>query len=306
MLKRASILFAIGAAAASAAPASAQRQPDYSGRPTFETIDLRAGFRNDPRTVNVTAGGRLSATSVGSDCRGSIGNAPDVRVNYSAGSLPLSFYVNSGEDTTLVINGPDGRWYCNDDDDGLNPRVTFRQPQSGQYDIYVGHFGGGRRIPARLFISEVNTGNSSGGDEGAGSGGRPDLGQRPIYSTLPLRDGFGSREVNLTAGGPLSADQLGDECRGVIASQTDVRVNYTAGRSNRPLVFNVDSRDDTTLVINGPDGRWYCNDDTDGRNPQVRFDRPRSGQYDVFVGHYQRGQTAPARLTVSEGRRGRR
>ena len=41
---------------------------------------------------------------------------------------------------------------------------------------------------------------------------------------------------------------------------------------NTQLVFNTYANVDTTLVINGPDGRWYCNDDFNGRDPQVLAD----------------------------------
>lgn len=128
------------------------------GRPSFGTLNLRSGFLPDPRVVPVTAGGRLDASSLGgSNCLGSIANAPDVRVNYQAGSLPLNFYVTSNEDTTLVINGPDGQWYCNDDTNGLNPAVVFANPGSGQYDVYIGHYGQGAGVPARLHVSEVRS-----------------------------------------------------------------------------------------------------------------------------------------------------
>lgn len=127
------------------------------GSPSFGTLNLRSGFLPDPRVVPVTAGGRNDASRLGSGCLGSIANAPDVRVNYQAGSLPLHFYVTSNDDTTLVINGPDGQWYCNDDTNGLNPAVSFANPGSGQYDVYIGHYGQGAGVPARLQVSEVRS-----------------------------------------------------------------------------------------------------------------------------------------------------
>lgn len=152
---RRTFLFVAAATAIVSTTASAQ---DFSRNPSFGTLTLNAGFPNDPQVVNVTAGGRRSANGLGEGCVGSIANAPDVRVNYQAGSLPLNFYVTSDQDTTLVINGPDGQWYCNDDTNGINPVVTFAQPGSGQYDVYIGHYGEGSHIPARLYVSEVSTG----------------------------------------------------------------------------------------------------------------------------------------------------
>ena len=83
-----------------------------------------------------------------------IARAPDYEFTYTAGSFPLSFGVVSDSDTSLVINGPDGRWYCNDDAEGLNPILTWGRPPSGSYDIWVGAVG--QAASATLLISESN------------------------------------------------------------------------------------------------------------------------------------------------------
>jgi hypothetical protein len=138
--------------AGTAGPALAQ---DVSANPTFGTINLSAGFPDDPRNVNLQAGGTLDATRVpAGDCHGFIAGPPDVRVNYRAGSLPLTFSVTSDVDTTLVISGPDGSWACNDDSNGLNPRIRFDHPGSGQYDVWVGTMDNGNPHNARLSVSE--------------------------------------------------------------------------------------------------------------------------------------------------------
>jgi hypothetical protein len=151
---RRTLLFAAVAATVSTA---ALAQPNFNANPSFGTINLSSGFSPDPRVIAVTAGGRYSAQSIDPDCRGSVANAPDVRLNYESGSLPLIISVDSDSDTTLAVNGPDGTWYCNDDTNGVNPVVRFDSPQSGRYDIYVGHYQEGSRIPARLYISELRS-----------------------------------------------------------------------------------------------------------------------------------------------------
>ncbi|MGP9819020.1 hypothetical protein ACTZWW_03305 [Salinarimonas sp. NSM] len=128
---------------------------DFSRNPAFGTYRLGAGFTPDPYTINVRAGGQRNAGALGSGCAGSIANSPDVRLHYQSGSFPLSFRVRSGSDTTLVINDPSGRWYCDDDGaGGLDPLVRFDSPQSGQYDVWIGHYEGGSGIRARLEITE--------------------------------------------------------------------------------------------------------------------------------------------------------
>ena len=79
--------------------------------------------------------------------------------NVSGGSFPLILSVASGADTTLVVNGPDGSWYCDDDGgiNGLNPALRFGSPQSGRYEIWVGTYAQGSTQPARLVISELDS-----------------------------------------------------------------------------------------------------------------------------------------------------
>ena len=133
-------------------PAVAQ---DFNLRPTFGTLDLTYNFQPDPRSIDVTAGGSINAERLGQDCAGSIANAPDVRLNYTAGDLPLYIAVQAQADTTLVVNLPDGSWVCNDDFLELNPGIVLDRPTSGQYDIWVGVFGGGSGQPAKLLVSEI-------------------------------------------------------------------------------------------------------------------------------------------------------
>ena len=145
------------AAALLAAPGMAAAQ-DSNLTANFGEIRLSAGFTPDPHRVDLTAGGSIDAytdTNLPAACVGDISAAPDYEVTYSAGSLPLVFRTRSSTDTTLIINGPDGRWYCDDDSwgDG-DAEVRFSRPQSGTYDIWVGTFGGGTAA-AQLLITET-------------------------------------------------------------------------------------------------------------------------------------------------------
>jgi hypothetical protein len=130
---------------------------DYNAQPNYGTVSLQGGFTPDPYNVSLRAGGNLAAQNLSSSCRGMITSAPDVRLNFSAGSLPLVISVNSGSDTTLVVNGPDGSWYCDDDGgvNGLNPALRWNSPQSGRYEIWVGTYSSGSSQPATLSISEL-------------------------------------------------------------------------------------------------------------------------------------------------------
>lgn len=146
---------AVMGAALMLAPAAIAQ--DSSASPTFGSVRLSAGFPSDPHRVSVVAGGREDASHLPGSCVGEIGDAPDYRVTFSAekGSGPLIFRTLSSRDTTLVINGPDGRWSCDDDSYGdLDAEVRFPQPQSGVYDIWVGAFDG--NPDATLLITEID------------------------------------------------------------------------------------------------------------------------------------------------------
>jgi hypothetical protein len=147
-------VLAVAAAASAAIPSAAQ---DVDGTPNYGTINLRSGFLPDPRVIALQSGGNIDVSRQNSDCRGFITNAPDVRLNYVAGTLPLYISVESSADTTLVVNAPDGSWYCDDDGGtrGLNPSIRFETPQTGRYEIWVGTYGGPGLRNARLHISEL-------------------------------------------------------------------------------------------------------------------------------------------------------
>lgn len=119
---------------------------DYTLPPTFGEISLETNFQPDPHRVTIAAGGPIygehTDTASGSTCRGFFADAPDLRLQFTDGDFgfPLSFYVESGADTVMLVNAPDGQWYCNDDTVNLNPALNFDTPLGGQYDIWIGTY----------------------------------------------------------------------------------------------------------------------------------------------------------------------
>ena len=138
MIRRISALVAV-CAMSTGAPAFAQ---NASLDPNFGSVSLSAGFTPDPYSVDVVAGGDRDASRLARGCVGKISDAPDFRLTYQADNLPLAFRTRGRNDTTLVINGPDGRWSCDDDSwgDG-DAEVRFDRPQSGVYDVWIGTYG---------------------------------------------------------------------------------------------------------------------------------------------------------------------
>lgn len=129
-----------------------------------------------------------------------------------------------------------------------------------------------------------------------------DFTRAPSYGVVNLASGFTPSpfEVELQSGGELdSLTVFGLACRGNIAQNPDYRVLFEAG--SKSLDIQVEAAADTTLIINDPHGDWHCNDDgANGVNPQLIFDQPLSGQYDIWVGTYGDASLQPAKLIIHE------
>lgn len=147
-------ILAAGAALAAVATAGVAVAQNWRLPPAYGTVTLTAGFLPDPHVTSLSSGGSIDASRLGSPCVGFVADAPDVDLQYTADGRPLTISVVAQADTTLVINGPDRQWYCNDDTNGVNPSITFNSPQSGLYDIYVGTYASATNQPAQLIITE--------------------------------------------------------------------------------------------------------------------------------------------------------
>ncbi|WP_026353853.1 hypothetical protein [Woodsholea maritima] len=147
--------FSLSLLAGLCATATAYAQ-DFTRAPSYGVVSLATGFTPSPFEVDLQSGGELDSLTVfGLACRGNIAQNPDYRVLFEAGSKPLDIRVEATADTTLIINDPNGDWFCDDDGaSGVNPQLVFDQPLSGQYDIWVGTYGDASLQPAKLIIHE--------------------------------------------------------------------------------------------------------------------------------------------------------
>ena len=276
--------------------------PDPS-LPAETVLRLRAGFDNDPRRIDVAAGGEAGLDRLDSACPGYADEAPDAEIGYRAGAFDLFMLLETEGDSTLAVRTPSGDMACNDDQQGLNAGVRIEDPESGRYLIWAGELGPrGSRESGVLSVSEIGFG---------GVDNRLDVTAPARFGSGRLEAGFlpDPFELDLEAGGPSDADQgLGEAvvaegfCAGYVTREPSYELTFEAGSS--PLYISAVSDTDTTLVVNAPDGAWYCNDDDDGLDPAVEFSDPQSGVYDIYVGRYSDGEPAPATLLISELRAG--
>jgi hypothetical protein len=292
----------------------AELNPDAT--PAGGAMRLAAGFTPDPHEMSVAVGGPTSAAAY-DGCNGFVdASAPNVALDYDAdGSGPLYIYAQAeGDDDLTLVVIHDDEVYCNDDADGLNPGLMIDEATAGRYAIWVGTFASGARTEAagqaRLFLSETDGpvaeeyfDDYEDYDDGTYEGGEAiSLFAPPAHGTLELRPGFGSETVPVRAGGADAVSVSGFGCAGFIANgEPDLNVLYAGG--GETLAFYVDAEDDTTLLVNLPDGSWRCSDDAPdmGRNPAIAVEAPEGGLYNVWVGTYTQDGSGPAAtLTVGE------
>lgn len=275
------------------APVSAQNGPDYQRTPIFGSTSLQSGFHQQLVKVQVSTSVSISDYLDGDDCWGYTTSAPTYRVNLTGSGNYLRFFTMGSEDTTLVVNDPSGRWFCNDDSDGLNSQISFSSAPSGQYDIWVGSFTD-TDINATLGVSGSRNYTRSSGLEHALSPQEFDFDLVSGFLPDPWTDSLRS------GGNEYIPDAIrGSSCQGYTTDQPTYTMNWSGGGNY--LRFYVDSDADTTMVINDPSGRWYCNDDFNGLDPQISFSNPSDGEYDIWIGSFQ-DQSHSATLNVSEFR----
>ncbi len=284
------------------------RRLDLTARPRFGSGTLQAGFLPDPEAIEVEAGGPIQASMAVEDgvtaigyCTGDITREPTYELTWRGGEdAPLFISAISDDDTTLVVNGPDGAWMCDDDGgSGVNPLLTVENAPSGVYDIYVGRFfGDGETSPATLYISEIG-----GGADPVNS--RVDIALPALFGDHQLQAGFtpDPYRIQVEAGGPIDSESSGinsdaDWCSGYYTQAPTAQLDWSG--QNGPLSIYVEGERDTTLAINMPDGSWRCNDDGGpGLSPALEFDNAMSGVYDIYVGVFS-GEPASAELMISE------
>lgn len=124
----------------------------------FGTVQLTAGFRPDPHVVEGTSGGHRNAVSMNAQCTGWVSPRADHILDAHDAFTELRVMAHSDEDTTLVIEKPDGSYHCNDDFGGARDPMVRGPFAAGQYKIWVGSYQRGATPAYRLGFSELEYG----------------------------------------------------------------------------------------------------------------------------------------------------
>jgi hypothetical protein len=91
-------------------------------------------------------------------------------------------------------------------------------------------------------------------------------------------------------------DTLTGPCQGFFDRKPDHTLELTD--KFEYLKLQIQSPEDTTLVIKGPGGTW-CNDDFDGKNPGI-VGEWLPGTYQIWIGSYNKNKYLPYTLQITE------
>lgn len=269
-----------------------------AGGSNFGTVTLATGFTPDPHTATGTSGGAVNAQNLNQACRGWVASQPDHLLVASTAFSNLRILVNGGAgDTTLVVQKPDGSYVCNDDAEGRNPIVTSSFTP-GTYKIWVGSYEQGQNTAYTIGFTELGSVNAA--SLGGGGGAAPAAGGGGSnFGTVTLASGFmpDPHKAEGTSGGSVQASSLNPSCTGWVSATPDHL--FVASNAFSNLRVLVHSTDDTTLVIQKPDGTYMCNDDAEGHNPIVTGAFP-AGTYKVHIGSYNQGENSRYTLGFTE------
>lgn len=128
----------------------------------FEKLTLALGF--NPTIVGVSGhtGGAYSLSSLANQdnkanaCLGFSDSTPDHTMILETDFPQLTLQVNSGgQDTTIVVKGPNGKIWCGDDSGSdKDASISDRSWPKGTYSIWVGAFEENQRWSYRLTARE--------------------------------------------------------------------------------------------------------------------------------------------------------
>lgn len=128
----------------------------------FDPLNLSPGSADSPRTVQGFTGGSFSLSAIANRdrnrnlCLGFADSTPDHIMTLQQNFPQLTLRVDSGgNDTTLVIQGPNDTIWCGDDT-GRNKDASIQDTNwpSGTYRIWIGAFEAGARYDYTLTARE--------------------------------------------------------------------------------------------------------------------------------------------------------
>ncbi len=269
-----------------------------AGEPRYGAYSFAPGFSPAPFTLDVLSGGDVAvkALALADNCLGYAASDPDVVFELAAGFERITLLVASAEDTMLIANLPNGSWSCNDDTNGLNPALVYHNVIPGRYQIWIGSYAPDTYDEAQFYISEAEPETlptTATGPDPAREATYGEAALAPLFQPSPFA-------VQILGGGrSQAADFIADpQCRGFVAEAPDYSIILSEAFAK--IYFAVYSPADMTLIINGADGNWHCNDKDHGANPLIAFNYAAPGLYNIWIGSAEEGNYAASIFYIQE------
>lgn len=129
----------------------------------------------------------------------------------------------------------------------------------------------------------------------------------PIFGDIRIGGNFSPDPlvVRGMSGGSIRARRVAGRaetatgpCTGFVDEEPDHTLQLTSKFDY--LKLEVDSPEDTTLIITGPGGSW-CNDEFDGENPGI-IGEWLPGTYKIWIGSYEKNRYLPYTLEITEAK----
>lgn len=133
-----------------------------------------------------------------------------------------------------------------------------------------------------------------------------DLSREPGFGSITLTPAELTEPyfTDLISGGSVDVSYIGESCVGFAASNPDFRIQLSEAMTDLNIMFLADDESaDTTLIVNAPDGLWHCNDDesAESLDPGLLFTEATAGQYDVWIGSFDRNDSVAGVLALVDG-----
>ena len=255
-------------------------------------VALEPTFLPDPIALSYVSGGTVNAARrYGKGCRGFISHTPDHTIELLTHFDFFRLHVESDYDTTLIVRQENSDFLlCNDDGQGINPEIRAEDWLPGRYSVYIGSYDKNVQAPYTLYLTEYESNRS---DFAVSEAALP-------YVTLTGDFKPDPYVLQHRAGGSvIGSQQFSDACRGYVANEPNHVLELTQALPQ--LRFSVDSFDDTSLIIfDAKNNQLYCNDDTNGANPEVIIPNAPASVFKIYVGNFQEGQQTAYKIEISK------
>ncbi|MBC8505409.1 MAG: hypothetical protein ISR58_08965 [Anaerolineales bacterium] len=159
-MKKLALLVILIILARNAQSTRAQSGFDYTAEPINGTHSLWSGFTPELFQIGLSFGGYEDVSDYfsSSECAGFTTSEPTFNLDWNGNSDGISFFFIGPWDTSMVLQSPDGDWFCNDDysQNSPHPFIHLDYPSTGTYNIWIGAPSANIYENGSLMITEGN------------------------------------------------------------------------------------------------------------------------------------------------------